>query len=602
MAIAGWRIDLAVVPSVGSPYYALTEAAPGTCVLAPAEGGVFTGSAVTTPRPNPGDREKGECMLARTRSTRRAATLWGVVLLVTLAGALLVAGCGSSDSGGDASGSPAASTSDILRVASLYSVTTWDPSASYSTEVMYMANCYEPLVYANPAGSAEPFSPGLATEWTAAPDGLSWTFKLREGVTFHDGTPFNADAAKYSIDRTMKLNLGAAYLLSPIKEVKVVDEYTVEFVLSDPAPIDRIMSGDYAVWMFSPATEGKDQAWWDKGNEAGTGPYVLESYTADQEAVFTANPDWWGGWEDNQFKKVVVQFVGDAGTQRQLLESGAVDTINQVARDQVDALKANPDLVVYTGPSLNSYLMFFNTQRKPLDNEKVRQALSYAVPYEDLIAIGAGGYGTQSRGPVPIDLWPNTDGTVGQYTTDFAKAEQLLSEAGYPGGGFTLELTYTSENSNEAAYVPLIKEAFAKVGVKVDIKALLNTADAAKARGNPADRQDLAIQLWWPSYPDGVDNLVPMFGSEEEVGYNWSYWYNPEFDKLVAEGFKLSATDPEAALVPYDKAQNMLVDQAIAAFLFDDQTVAAHLATVKYSDSAINFNSPQVQFWTQITK
>ena len=216
-----------------------------------------------------------------------------------------------------------------------------------------------------------------------------------------------------------------------------------------------------------------------------------------------------------------------------------------MARDQVDALKANPDLVVYTGPSLNSYLMFFNTQRKPLDNEKVRQALSYAVPYADLITVGAGGFGTQSRGPVPIDLWPNTDGTVRQYTTDFDKAKQLLSEAGYPGGGFTLELTYTSENSNEAAYTPLIKEAFAKVGVTVNIKALLNTADAAKARGNPADRQDLAIQLWWPSYPDGVDNLVPMFGSEEEVGYNWSYWYNPEFDKLVAEGFKLSATDPD---------------------------------------------------------
>jgi peptide/nickel transport system substrate-binding protein len=376
----------------------------------------------------------------------------------------------------------------------------------------------------------------------------------------------------------------------------------VKFVLSEPAPIDRIMSADYAAWMFSPTTKGKSQAWWDKGNEAGTGPYVLDSYTADQQIVFKANPDWWGGWKDNQFKKVVVQLVGDAGTQRQLLESGAVDTINLVARDQVDSLKANPDLVVYTGASLNSYLMFFNTQRKPLDNEKVRQALSYAVPYADLITVGAGGFGTQSRGPVPIDLWPNTDGTVHQYTTDYEKAKQLLADAGYPGGGFTLELTYTSENSNEAAFTPLIKEAFAKVGVTVKIQALLNDADAAKARGNPANRQDLAIQLWWPSLPDGIDNLKPMFGSESEVGYNWSYWYNPEFDKLIAQGFKLSATDPTAALVPYDQAQNMLVDQAIAAFLFDDQTVAAHLATVKYSDSAINFNYPQVQFWTQITK
>jgi peptide/nickel transport system substrate-binding protein len=541
-------------------------------------------------------------MYGRAVSTRRVATALGVVLIVVLAVALLAAGCGSSNSGTSTSGSPAASGSDILRVASLYGITTWDPSSSYSTEVMYMANCYEPLVYANPAGATDPFSPGLALSWTAAPDGLSWTFKLRQGVKFHDGTPFNAAAVKYSIDRTMKLNLGAAYLLSQIKDVKVVDDYTVEFVLSSPAPIDRIMSGDYAVWMFSPKTKGKNQAWWDKGNEAGTGPYMLTKYVADQEIDFKADPNWWGGWKDNQFKQIVVQLVGDAGTQRQLLESGAVDTINLVARDQIDALKANPDITVYTGPSLNSYLMFFNTQKKPLDNEKVRVALSYAVPYADLITVGAGGFGTQSRGPVPIDLWPNTDGTVRQYTTDYEKAKQLLADAGYPGGGFTLQLTYTSENSNEANFTPLIKEAFAKVGVTVNIKALLNTADAAKARGNPADRQDLAIQLWWPSYPDGIDNLKPMFGSESEVGYNWSYWYNPEFDKLIAEGFKLSATDPTAALVPYDKAQNMLVDQAVAAFLFDDQTVAAHLANIKYSDSAINFNYPQVQFWTQITK
>ena len=246
--------------------------------------------------------------------------------------------------------------------------------------------------------------------------------------------------------------------------------------------------------------------------------------------------------------------------------------------------------------------MFFNTQKKPLDDAKVRQALSYAVPYEDIITVGAGGFGTQSRGPVPIDLWPNTSGEVGQYTTDYDKAKQLLSEAGYPDGGFSLDLTYTSENSNEAAFVPLIKEGFAKVGVTVNIQALLNDAAKEKARGKEADRQDLAIQLWWPSLPDGIDNLVPMFGSEDEVGYNWSYWYNDEFDKLVADGFTLSATDPDQALVLYDQAQNMLVDDAVAAFLFDDQTVAAHLATIKWSDSAINFNYPQVIFWTQVTK
>ena len=105
-------------------------------------------------------------MYGRAASTRRAATALGVVLIVVLAVVLLASGCGSSDSGTATSGSPAASGSDILRVASLYGITTWDPSASYSTEVMYLANCYESLVYANPAGSADPFAPGLALSWT----------------------------------------------------------------------------------------------------------------------------------------------------------------------------------------------------------------------------------------------------------------------------------------------------------------------------------------------------------------------------------------------------------------------------------------------------
>ena len=415
------------------------------------------------------------------------------------------------------SGSPAASTSDILRVASLYSVTTWDPSASYSTEV----DVHGQLLRA--AGLREPGRQRQSRShrvWPRSgpppPDGLSWTFKLREGVTFHDGTPFNADAVKYSIDRTMKLNLGAAYLLSQIKDVKVVDDYTVKFVLSSPAPIDRIMSGDYAVWMFSPATEGKDQAWWDKGNEAGTGPYVLESYTADQEAVFTANPDWWGGWKDNQFKKVVVQFVGDAGTQRQLLESGAVDTINHVARDQVDALKANPDLVVYTGPSSTRTSCSSTPSTSPSTTRNCarRYRTPSLPPTSSPSAPRATGRGPrapsrstcrQHRRRRPASTPPTSQG-------------QAASVRGrLPRRRPTLNLTYTPRTPTEDAYTPLIKEAYAKVGVKVNVRSCCSNGGCRQGRGTRPP-----IARIWPSTCGGrasrtvYDNLVPMFRPEEE--------------------------------------------------------------------------------------
>lgn len=538
-------------------------------------------------------------MQVRSRSTRWAVVgVWVVVLLIVFAGALLVAGCGSSSSGGS-SQSPSAQ-SNIFRAAYNFDVSTWDPSASYGTEVSYMANIYEPLMYANPPGSAEPFSPALATSWEVSSDGLVWTFHLRTGVKFHDGTAFNAAAVKYSIDRTKKLNLGAAYLWTSLKEIKVVDDATVKFVLSDSVALDRITSSSCGSWMFSPATEGKSQEWWDEGHEAGTGPYILDSYKPNEELIFSQNADWWGSWKDDQFKKVVVKEVAEAGTQRQLLESGAVDGITLVDRDQVDALKGNPDVTVYAAPSLNTHLMFFNTQKKPLDNQMVRQALSYAIPYQDIITVGANGFGKQSRGPVPVGLWPNAAGKVPQYTHDIAKAKQMLADAGYPNGGFELNLIYSSEGS-AAAFVPLIKQGFAEVGVTVKVQPMLNNPLHDKARGTPKDRQDLSLNRWWPSLPDGWDNLSPLFRSEKTVGANWAYWYNAEYDKTLNEAYKSSATDPVQSQQLYDKAQTMLVDQAPAAYLFDAEVVVAHLKTVAYDDMAINFNYPEVLFWSHVT-
>ena len=112
-----------------------------------------------------------------------------------------------------------------------------DPVKSFSTEALYLANMYEPLLYATPDGAENDFEPALATDWSVSDDGLTWTFELREGVTFHDGEPFNAAAAKASIDAARE-RAGASWIWWPVETVDVVDDYTIDIKLSTPAAVD----------------------------------------------------------------------------------------------------------------------------------------------------------------------------------------------------------------------------------------------------------------------------------------------------------------------------------------------------------------------------
>ena len=134
-----------------------------------------------------------------------------------------------------------------------------------------MANMYEPLLYKNPAGSEETFRPALATSWEVSPNGKVWTFKLREGVKFHDGQPFNAAAVKSSIEATIELGQGYAYLWGNVKSIDVVDDLTVQFTTVNPEPLDTLLSSEYAAWMFSPAAVSKPSSWFDEGTDVGTG-------------------------------------------------------------------------------------------------------------------------------------------------------------------------------------------------------------------------------------------------------------------------------------------------------------------------------------------
>ena len=153
-----------------------------------------------------------------TNRRRVAAIVVFALLAVVLASAL--AACGS---GGGSSSSSGAGGSSLLRVASMETLTTWDPRAAAADEPLYLSNLYEPLLYANPPGSAQPFTPCLATSWEVSKDGLTWTFHLRQGVKFHDGTTFTSAAVKYSYEATKKLGVGSSYIWFPVTKITTPD-------------------------------------------------------------------------------------------------------------------------------------------------------------------------------------------------------------------------------------------------------------------------------------------------------------------------------------------------------------------------------------------
>ena len=492
----------------------------------------------------------------------------------------------------------AAQDTTALRVAATAAITTWDPSLSFSTEARYLANMYEPLLWANAPGSDELFTPALATSWETSEDGLTWTFHLREGVKFHDGSDLTAQAVVDSIDRHRTIG-GAAFIWLPVDTIEAVDDMTVQFNLSYPAPLDLIASSLYGAWIVSPAAlaaAASDETYFEQGVDAGTGPYMLADYTPDTEVVLAAFPDYWGGWDEgSQFQNVVVSIVADDIVREQLLLGGEVDFASGLPAASYDDFSANPDFNVQTVSTLFNYVGFLNTLRPPLDNPLVRQAISYALPYADIIQVGAEGLGTQARGPVPQGVFPYSP-DVPQYTQDLDRARELMAEAGLADGGIELRLTYAAENAIEEAIAPVIADALAEIGINVTIEPMLWNQQWDLAKSDPANAQDIFLVLYWPTYSDaGADNLWTLFHSSEAPFFNLSYWANDEYDALIDEAIPLSGTDRAASQALYDQAMTLLVDQAPGLFLMD---VGSWYAVPTYLEGfAYNLNYPFATFF-----
>lgn len=325
--------------------------------------------------------------------------------------------------------------------------------------------------------------PELAESWEVGDDQLTWTFKLKEGIKFSDGTDFNAEAAKYSLDLMSDEEFSHVYYnqFGVIKDVEVLDEYTVQFKTETPFAPLLINLAHRSAGMVSPTAR---EEWGEDFtlHPVGTGPYQLQSWEGDT-LVLERNPYYNGPptWYD-EIKQLTVP---EGGARAAMLETGEADIVIKVPPQDVERLQANPDLRVDILPSLYTISLEVNTQRPPLDNPLVRQALMHAIDQDAISANILQGLGVNPISPVGpgIPHRKNFD----PYPYDPDKAKELLAEAGYPDG-FDIKLwSPHGRYLRDAEVAEAVQGYLADVGINADLQtwewsayldAVLNPATA----------------------------------------------------------------------------------------------------------------------------
>jgi peptide/nickel transport system substrate-binding protein len=469
-----------------------------------------------------------------------------------------------------------------------------DPSSGFSNENVVMANVYETLTFYAADGRVQP---KLASDWQVVDD-LTWTFTLRDDVTFHDGTALTAQAVKASLERTIELGLGAAFILDPIESIEASGDHEVTFHLGYPAPLDLILSSGYGAWIMSPNVLGQSNDWFNAGNDGGSGPYTIDSYAPGESLVLKAFDEYWGGWSDDGFGTVVYQIVEEPTLREQMIRSGEADFTYNLPYTSYPSLANRGAVEVSSMPSFQALYGLLNTRKPPLDDHLVRRALLHSFPYRVVVDNLYGGMGKRAAGAVPQGVFGALADTDIEY--DIAEAERLLAESGVDTNGLELVYTYAAGDLEEQLVGELWRAELARLGIDLELRGLTWEAQWDLAQSDPANAQDIFVMYWWPTYVTPYDYLFNMFHSEEEPFFNLGYYSNPEFDRLIDEASAMSGTERERASELYRQAQELLNQDAAAVFMIEVPDV--HVIDAEISGYENNPGYPHVVFWHELRR
>jgi len=397
------------------------------------------------------------------------------------------------------------------------------------------------------------FEPELAESWEISDDGSTYTFKLREDAVFHDGSPVTAEDVAWSFQRAVAaggfpaIQMGASYFLEP-DQFEAIDEHTFQINMPTPnkyvmanltVPVPVIVNKDLAL---EHATE--DDPWafeWTSRNDAGGGAFKVARWNPGNELVLERFDDWKSG-PLPEMRSVVYRQIASPGTRRALIERGDADISIDLPPKDFAELAAAGDLNIVGVPVQSSVIYLeMNTTMPPFDDQRVREAMAYAIPYEEIMANAYYGRAMPMFGAKDATEYPPVWPTPSPFYTDLEKAKALLVEAGYPDG-FETELYYDiSRGTIREPMAILMKEQFAKIGVEVTIQKVPGANWFAQMLEKSMPMVIASFYAWldWPEY-----HFYWHYHGGNNSVFNAANYTNDELDAVIDEA--RVTTDPEA--------------------------------------------------------
>lgn len=471
------------------------------------------------------------------------------------------------------SSSPAASGKQIEQFAvDLPSdAATLDPGTQYDTSSYSVyGNIFDTLLARDPK-TAE-IKPFLATSFKNVDD-KTWEFKLKEGITFHNGEPFNADAVKFSLERILSADLKSPQRAnySLIERVDVADPYTARVITKQPFPaLTAYLTTHRVVPPKYTQEKGADNL---AKNPVGTGPYKFVEWLKGDNVTLEANPNYWNGTPPA--KRVIFRTVPENSTRIANLLSGRSDLVFSVNPDDQGRVTGDPNLTVLSSPTERIAYLMMQTMEKfdsPTKNPKLRDAISYAVDREGLLKVllkGQGKIVNELLSPQHVGY----DASIAPYTYDLTKAKSLMQEAGYANGVKVAFLTSPGYAIGNIV-VEALQEQLKQIGIELTITSLEFSLYLKKIQNQ--DWQDLRFGQWSCACLDADGVLNPLFTTDS----GWSSFSDPTVDQALAAA--RSVLDPKARQTEYAKALKVLREKNPAIPLWQVNATYGAKKTLKW--------------------
>jgi len=487
---------------------------------------------------------------------------WTILILVF--SLICLPGCSKS-------GPSVSQTDQVLQIGIGTDVANWDIVQFPDGDARFVwSQIYETLVRLD---SDLKLMPGLAESWDKDDSGRVWTFHLREGVKFHDGTPFNADAVVYSYGE--RANVTKARTLQ-LEKIEPVDEYTVRFTCVKPIPLPTYLT--HVAWPI--ASPSSIDAEGNFTGPVGTGPFKLAQQLKGQEVVLVRNDDYWG--KKSKLEQVIFKVIPDASTRMIALTSGDIDMSIKVPESEVKVLEKDTNITVHRKLTTFTDFLQFNCARTPFNDVKVRKAVAYAIDSESIVKNILDGIGIAARGRAYSPVMMYCDDNLPLFATDSNKSKELLAEAGFKDtdgdgivekNGQPLEIdalisTWSSRQQREAE---ACQAQLAQAGIKADIKVLETAAmDQLESQGDFDVLLRSGFFVWGP-YPHHIK-------IHHSKNYK-SHYKNEAYDLLAEQAEAIQDENKKAQL--YSQIQKMILDEVPAYYIVHEEKVIATRNRVK---------------------